>query len=436
MCEVAKNVRSGLVLTQEPWAYATKIRSQLQGWNLFEGIKKGNRPRACIYATPNLCYSLIPMFSNEDIVAIRVNNVCRKGDSFVFVSAYMAAEKPAPPSLLKDLLVFAENEQISTIVGTDANAHHTICGFCDINPREEHLLAYCASADLNFCNVGNKPTFRTKTREEILDLALVNRCARNREVIWLVSDVPSFSDHMYIRFQIKSSIQKHAKMFRNVCHTCWNKYVNELEQKLSERTLRPVPVHSSKEDIDMLANKVYSVITKSCEAAWPMRKSLRTKDNSWWNSKLAGLQKEARRAWRKNFKTKQEKDWEAQKLALSYFKKAVRKIKRDSWHSFVKSMNSQTPTAWLVKIIRRNKTVRVSNVIKHNGELTKSPLETLNYLLDILSLGSQQTENHATRSNLVDNPFIRPEDAEMIANICSFERMEAAINEFQPFKAP
>ena len=35
----------------------------------------------------------------------------------------------------------------------------------------------------------------------------------------------------------------------------------------------------------------------------------------------------------------------------------------------------------------------------------------------------------------MDNPFTRPEDTEMIANICSFERMEAAINEFQPFKA-
>ena len=99
-------------------------------------------------------------------------------------------------------------------------------------------------------------------------------------------------------------------------------------------------------------------------------------------------------------------------------------------------MNSQTPTARLVKIIRRNETVRVSNVIKHNGEFTKSPLETLNYLLDILSPGSQQLENFATRSDLVDNPFMRPEDTEMIANICSFERMEAAINEFQPFKAP
>ena len=117
-------------------------------------------------------------------------------------------------------------------------------------------------------------------------------------------------------------------------------------------------------------------------------------------------------------------------------KKLSEKQKRDSWHSFVESMNSQTPTARLVKIIRRNETVRVSNVIKHNGEFTKSPLETLNYLLDILSPGSQQIENHETRFDLVDNPFMRPIDTEMITNMCSFERMGAAINEFQPFKAP
>ena len=99
-------------------------------------------------------------------------------------------------------------------------------------------------------------------------------------------------------------------------------------------------------------------------------------------------------------------------------------------------MNSQTSTARLVKIIQRNDMVSVSNVIKHNGEFTKSPQETLNYLLDILSPGSQQTENRETKSDLVDNPFMRPEDTEMIANICSLERMEAAINEFQPFKPP
>ena len=139
MCEVTKNVRSGLVLVQQPWTYATKIRSKLQRWNLFQGIEKGNCRRACIYATPDFCFSLIPMFSNEDIVAIRVNNVCRKGDSFVFVSAYMAAEEPASPNSLRDLLVFTENKQIPTIVGIDANAHHTIWGSSDINPQGEDL---------------------------------------------------------------------------------------------------------------------------------------------------------------------------------------------------------------------------------------------------------------------------------------------------------
>ena len=50
------------------------------------------------------------MFSDEDIVAVRFNNVCRKGNSLVFVSAYMAAEEPALPNLLRNLLVFRENE--------------------------------------------------------------------------------------------------------------------------------------------------------------------------------------------------------------------------------------------------------------------------------------------------------------------------------------
>ena len=31
---------------------------------------------------------------------------------------------------------------------------------------------------------------------------------------------------------------------------------------------------------------------------------------------------------------------------------------------------------------------------------------------------------------------MRPENTKMITNICSFDRMEAAINKFQPFKAP
>ena len=178
-----------------------------------------------------------------------------------------------------------KNEQIPTIVGTDANAHRTIRGFFDINPLGEDLLAYCVRADLIFRNVGNKTTFRTKTREEVLNLTLVNWCAWDRIVGWHVNKVLSFSDHLYIillywdhmyfRLQVRSKIQNQAEMLRNVRRTCWNKYVDKLEQKLNEQISPPVPVPCSKEDIDVLANKVHLVITKSYKAGCPMLKSLR-----------------------------------------------------------------------------------------------------------------------------------------------------------------
>ena len=155
---------------------------------------------------------------------------------------------------------------------------------------------------------------------------------------------------MHTRFQVKSRIQNQAKMFQNVRRTCWNKHVHELEQKLNERILLPLQIPFSKENIDVMANKVHSVITKSYEVAYPVRNSLYKKESIWWNSELASLRKEARRAWRKATKTKHEEEWEAQKLGLAYFKKAVRRTKRDSWH--VEGMNTQTPTARLVKFIR------------------------------------------------------------------------------------
>ena len=126
LCEVTKNIRSDIVLIQEPWTYGGAIRSKLRGWKLFQGNKKDKRPRACIYVTSDVICSLIPQFSSEDVVAVRVKNVRREGDSFVFVSAYMALEEPAPPVILKELLSFSDRDKIPTVIGTDANAHHTV----------------------------------------------------------------------------------------------------------------------------------------------------------------------------------------------------------------------------------------------------------------------------------------------------------------------
>ena len=60
-------------------------------------------------------------------------------------------------------------------------------------------------------------------------------------VDWQVSDVPSFSDHMYIRFRVQSGT-KRTKMIRNVTRTCWNKYANELDHGLHELNSAPVSI--------------------------------------------------------------------------------------------------------------------------------------------------------------------------------------------------
>ena len=77
-----------------------------------------------------------------------------KGSQFCFRIGKHGSRRTSSPNLLWDPFVFTENEQIPTVVGTDANAHHTIWGSSNINPRGEDLLAYCGSAELDFCNVG------------------------------------------------------------------------------------------------------------------------------------------------------------------------------------------------------------------------------------------------------------------------------------------
>ena len=134
----------------------------------------------------------MPQVSREDVVAVRVRSVRREGDSFIFASTYMAQEEPAPPEILKELVAF--RDKIPLVMVTDANAHHTVWGSTNVNSRGLELLMYCVSANLYFCNVGNKPTFKTKIREEVLDLTLTNQNAWNCIRDWHVSDVPSFPD--------------------------------------------------------------------------------------------------------------------------------------------------------------------------------------------------------------------------------------------------
>ena len=93
----------------------------------------------------------------------------------------------------------------------------------------------------------------------------------------------------------------------------------------------------------------------------------------------------------------------------------------------MESMNSQSATARLAKIMRRNETVQVSNVLRPNGEFTKSYVETINCLLDTLAPGSREVDCSKATEELNEHTVITTDD-EIVSSIFSLE--------FQPFTAP
>ena len=197
-----------------------------------------------------------------------------------------------------------------------------------------------------------------------------------------------------------------------------------------------VPVNiSSIDDIEALASTVQSEILKSYNSACPLRKIRRKTENIWWNTELACLRREARKAQRKVIKYKLEKDWEAFKQAQLCLENAVRKAKRDSWRFFTESVNSHCATARLAKLMCRNETVQVSNVLRPNDEFTKSTAEIMNCLLDTLAPGSREVSSNQAAEKPDENIDLTMDD-EIVSSICLLEKMERAINEFLPFRTP
>ena len=189
------------------------------------------------------------------------------------------------------------------------------------------------------------------------------------------------------------------------------------------------------DEIERLASTIQSEIIKSYNVSCPQRNISRKTDNIWWNTELTCLRREARRVQHKAIKSKLGNDWEAFMQAQLIFKNAIRQAKGDSWRLSTEPINSDYATARLAKIMRRNKTVQMSNVLRPNGEFTESSVETMNCLLDTLAPGSREV-NYSKAAKDPNEKTVLPTYDEIVISICSLEKMERTINEFLPYKTP
>ncbi|KAK9731375.1 Endonuclease-reverse transcriptase [Popillia japonica] len=70
-------------------------------------------------------------------------------------------------------------------------------------PRGELLTNFLAENGLTTLNRGNKPTFETASRAEVIDITVSTPRLAMWVKQWHVSDEPSLSDHRYVRFDIE-----------------------------------------------------------------------------------------------------------------------------------------------------------------------------------------------------------------------------------------
>jgi hypothetical protein len=77
-----------------------------------------------------------------------------------------------PPRELEKLVMGCRAAGTHLIVSCDANAHHISWGSSDINNRGESLFNYIMANGLDIMNRGNRPTFVTSNRQEVIDIMI------------------------------------------------------------------------------------------------------------------------------------------------------------------------------------------------------------------------------------------------------------------------
>ena len=274
-----QGLQSFVILAQEPWVHPHKIMGLPIQWNLYWD-QSAELPRACIATPPSVHGLKLSQFDTRDSVAILMKGKGRHTD-FVLASIYMAHGDALPPPVLVELNEFCRTRGLGLLVGCDANARHTIWGSTVINERGEELFDYLAASHLYWCNVGNKPTFMTANRREVLDLTLANQAMVDRVRGWHVSDNPSLSDHAYLRFSLS----------HDNCRGRWVKPISRADWSLYNQTLPALlpsanAVLTSQEDVDRVADGMIDAIHTAFDTACPPKwVSNKCKNSPFWSPK-------------------------------------------------------------------------------------------------------------------------------------------------------
>lgn len=187
-----------IALVQEPSAYNNTITQPTSDHlRVFQGTRDA-RPRAGIVTHKDLNSCLIPQLSDRDQVAVYLNlGPKNRFPKIVVASVYLPYDSGADPpgQLFEKLVDYCSRRQLPLIIGSDANSQNTVWGSTKTNSRGAKLLEYLYSTNLKIANVGNEPTFVTRSRREVIDVTFCSPEVSRHIRKWRVAEEETLSDH-------------------------------------------------------------------------------------------------------------------------------------------------------------------------------------------------------------------------------------------------
>jgi hypothetical protein len=167
------------------------------------------------------------------------------------------------------------------IVGCDGNSHDTSWGTTNFNKRRESLFNYIMANGFDIMNRGNKPTFVTSNRQEVIDITIATVFVGNCIKDWHVTGEVSCSDHRYVRFTV-TGIYRSVEVYRNPRRTDWESFRTDLSGCLGDMTDKI----SNFADLEIAAKQFQDAIVLAYNENCPLAVRKNDRNTSWWNQDL------------------------------------------------------------------------------------------------------------------------------------------------------
>jgi len=314
-------------------------------------------------------------------------------------------------------------------VGCDSNSYCFAWSSTNCNGTGEALIEFLNSTTLEILNKDSEPTFCTSARQEVIDITLGSMD------FWIVlltgrspSLEPSLSDHRHILFTLRSSAL--VLLIRNPMGTNWGSFRGSLREKLERG-----PEMSMKDEAGLgLAIKwIQQALISTFEDSCPLRPIRKGRKSLRWISELELLRREVRRLFNRCRAKKDPDSWELYTEAQQRYRTEVRKASRETWRTFISSVNDLPRSARIHRAVSRDPETKLGSLVAPSRLRTQSEGETLDLLLATHFPGFICAEGEvlpapACRTNCLDR--------QVAAKIVTYRRVEWAIDAFAPYKSP